>query len=428
MKIINKVKSKSFELNSLIVFALFFISNISNYVFQIVMGRLLSVDDYGIVNTLFSYSNILTVTSSVVTLFAGKLSAQMTVASVGDAYKIIRKRLLKLTIVISSIIFVVGSAVGIILSRTWDIDYYMIIGIVVASMAIQIPAVSRGVIQGKELFVPFGIQNIILSLAKLLLSVAFAILGFGVLGVEAGFALANILAFYYAILVINKERNDRTTLKEEYLSVENIAKSVSIKRVFTGDFLIYMCSMIIANGDLLVVRGLVDGDTAGQYSAATNLVRIAFYISTAIVSTMFPMAVRKKNEGESPVNLLLKSVVYGGGCAILIVVGLLIVGKPFITFMFGNRYSGAFEYILTAGFYIVPASILTICSNYYIALGKHKFFTITFAIGALIAIAWMALVESIKLLFVGIGLIIFVVSIIDVLHSVRMENRIKEEE
>lgn len=45
-----------FERNSLIVFSISMLSNVINYLYQIIMGNLLSPSDYGLVNTLLSLS------------------------------------------------------------------------------------------------------------------------------------------------------------------------------------------------------------------------------------------------------------------------------------------------------------------------------------------------------------------------------------
>ena len=52
----NKVidKSNSFEKNSMIVFMLTMTANVCNYLFQIIVGKLFSVEDYAQVNTVLA--------------------------------------------------------------------------------------------------------------------------------------------------------------------------------------------------------------------------------------------------------------------------------------------------------------------------------------------------------------------------------------
>lgn len=47
-----------FERNSLIVFSISMLSNVINYLYQIIMGNLLSPSDYGLVNTLGDFFGI----------------------------------------------------------------------------------------------------------------------------------------------------------------------------------------------------------------------------------------------------------------------------------------------------------------------------------------------------------------------------------
>ena len=51
-----KLRLGEFERNSLVVFAITMIANVLSYLYQIVMGNVLTPADYGTVNTLLSLS------------------------------------------------------------------------------------------------------------------------------------------------------------------------------------------------------------------------------------------------------------------------------------------------------------------------------------------------------------------------------------
>ena len=59
-------KIQEFEKNSLILFILMMVSNVCNYIFQITVGNMMTVEDYGIVNTVLGIVGILTIPTTII--------------------------------------------------------------------------------------------------------------------------------------------------------------------------------------------------------------------------------------------------------------------------------------------------------------------------------------------------------------------------
>ena len=72
MKAFNK---NSLEANSTLLFILMMGANVLNYFFQIIVGRMLTVEEYAVVNTLLSIITVFSVPCAAITIVAAKYIA-----------------------------------------------------------------------------------------------------------------------------------------------------------------------------------------------------------------------------------------------------------------------------------------------------------------------------------------------------------------
>lgn len=407
----------AFERNSVTILMLSMVANVVNYLFQIVTGRMLSVEDYGVVNTLLSIINIFGVPATVLSMTAGKLSIAMDAEEESEIYYETMSVLRRVLMILAVITLLAGVLFCFLGAQIWSISYHFFIGIVVASIVALVSSVSKGVIQAREKFWEYGIQNIIMAGAKLLFSLIFIAVGCRVWGVMAGMIVANILTWGYCVYVLGGFKGKREHLRKQ--------GSMDGDKMFYKAMLLYLSVILLANGDLLLTRALMDETSAGLYASATNLARIAMYVSSAIATTMFPMVARQNQNGETTVPILKKSLIYGGIVAVMCIGSLLFLGAPIINFIFGERYSDAYAYLPIAGCYVIPVTLLMILANYLIALDRIQFFLASFCVCGTAILLWVWMCRNnIEYLFIGIGLLLLILVIINVSSSVLQEKRI----
>lgn len=406
-----------FELDSMIVFVLFMVANVINYAFQVVMGRILSVEEYSVVNALLSLFNILTVPSAVLSLEISKICASLhSVENTGVAYRIISRKFIKLSAVLMLLELVLGLLVGIFLSNMWKIDNSLFVGVAIAAVSAQTIAVSRGMMQGYEMFGKYGVQNIIQCLGKLALAMALIQMGLEVWGVIIALIVSNIITTIYGIQVLDG-------IKKRHYDKNYCEIKTEIEKVFLKSMAMYLCVIILANGDLLITRAVLDETSAGLYASATNLARISMYVATAVATTMFPLVAKQKARGMKTYGILIKALVYGGGVAIACIVALLVLGEPLILFFFGQKYVEAFPFISVSGCYIIPVTLLTIITNYMIAAGGEKFFLTSFSV-FMLPVCFLVYIfkNSATELFGGIGIVLLCLTILNMAYIWKKEN------
>ena len=83
---------REFEKNSLVVFSIMMIANLGNYLYQIIMGKLLTTESFGDLNTLLSLSMVMSVPAGILQLVATKYAASFSARDeAGKASGLLRK-------------------------------------------------------------------------------------------------------------------------------------------------------------------------------------------------------------------------------------------------------------------------------------------------------------------------------------------------
>ena len=103
-------KLQEFEKNSMILFVLLMGANVCNYLFQIIIGNLMSVTDYGVVNTMLGVVGVLSIPSTIITMICARYIALYNTNKDMDGIMSTLKFLLKFVILVSFLLFFAGMA------------------------------------------------------------------------------------------------------------------------------------------------------------------------------------------------------------------------------------------------------------------------------------------------------------------------------
>ena len=370
---------ESFEKSSIIVFILTMTANVCNYLFQIIVGKMLSVEDYAQVNTVLAIVSVLAIPTTIITMICARYIALN--YSEGKENNIISvlKVLIRMIVTID-IVMLVGAFILMkgISSLFGLYSKWYVIGAVIVAIFNLFFAITSGTLQGMKKFVPYGIQTICTSLGKLIFSVIFIIIGWNIggviCGVLMGILLAITLGLKYMWTYIKKSLVDRSS---SYIDIKEFF------RYAIGTFIAQGCVIALTNGDILLVKVYFSDTEAGLYSSAMVIGKIAMYVATAVIATLFPMVVEKYNNGEDTVPLFRKAMLYGGGISLICAAGMILLGKYVIGILFGQKYLEAIQYLPSVCMFVVPLTFITILMNYLLAINKAKVFDILIGIGVI---------------------------------------------
>lgn len=366
-KLFNKIGS--FEKDSIVLFVLMMVSNVCNYLFQIITGRLLSVEDYATINTLLSLLTIFSVPNAIIAL----VSAHFFAGAENKAYRSIIKLLVCLVMIISVIVFSIGLFLSDYIVKSFRLDSKnYVVYIIFLSIISIINFAVKGILQGIQKFFQYGVDSVIIAVGKLTLSCILIFLGWRMFGVLTAIMTGTLLAIIY----------DLISIKPILKNASKVSRGV---KYITKDFVRYAfwvvmaqgSMIVITNGDMLLIKYFFNDAEAGVYSSAMVIGKIAMYVASAVVATLFPLVTVKQKNGEDTKGLLKRAFLYGGGMCLICVAVFLTVGNWIIGVLFGERYLYAIYYLPAVCVFVVPVTFLTILMNYLLALDKAEFFAIT---------------------------------------------------
>lgn len=274
MKIIKKLDSPLVKGSILLVIA-FGLFSFINFIFQLFMARILTLEDYGILASLFSFiyiSSILTesIQNVIVKYSAGKES--------DGQLKNILKRSLKKVAYLSSILFGVYLLITLFLFPLFGISYWLLaLTGTTLFLACFIP-LSRGVLQGRKRFKALSLNMAIEAVSKLIIALALVFWGMGVFGAILGVILGSVIALAVSAIQI------RPTIAAK----EETAEPIGIYQYARPSLVITAVVIAFFSLDVILAKMLFSPELAGSYAIASILGKIIFWGTVPISKAMLP--------------------------------------------------------------------------------------------------------------------------------------------
>ncbi len=349
--------------HSIIILAGSAIVNALNYLYQLIMGRLLGPVEYGVLGALFALITIVTFS------FGTIRTVSMKFASGFSAKKEYGKIHTLLTGVLSrlSILGAVGLVVFVVLtpyiSRFLHIQDYRLVWLSGIFMFISLlTPVPNGILNGLQRYLPMMSVSVAVALLKLLAGAGLVFLGWGVFGALVGINIAQLLglvlffAFLVGYLRFKKKPLDKVSL---------FSYSVPV-------FVAITAINLFVNLDVILAKHFFTGVVAGHYVAASVLAKIILFASSALLMAMFPKVSELNEKGEDTSPLLKSTMFYTlviSGTAVLLYY---FVPTFLVNMLFGPEYPVA-PVIPVFGVAIAIFSISNVLVNYNLAVGKTGF-------------------------------------------------------
>lgn len=416
-------KMQEFEKSSMLLFALMMVGNVCNYLFQIITGHMLSVDEYGIVNTVVGIVGVLSIPTTIVTMISARYIALNMAVRQKDELSSTLKFLYQFAFIVCGILAMLSVLCTRGMTRLFGLDSYIYIyGAWVIGIANVLYSVTSGTLQGMKKFLPYGIQTILVAVGKLAFSVILILIGWKVYGVIVAILLGALLALLYGVA------NTKQEVRDAFKYRGNCGVDVRDFFQYTiGTIVAQSCIIALTNGDILLVKAYFSDEITGVYSSAMVLGKIAMYVSSAVVAALFPIVVEKYQKGENTAPMLKKAMLYGGGVAVLCSVGMIVLGDFVIHVLFGERYASAIEFLPYVCMFIVPLTFLTIVMNYVLAIDKPKFFAVSMLGGLILIIGGSAIfhdtIGQMMMMSGNVLLCVFVINMIYLYVTKKKQTR-----
>jgi len=405
---IRNIRKDELIKGSFILFAMLGIYNVFNYVFQISMARLLGPADYGILAVLMSIIYIFAIPSEAIQNFITKYTSIFNVHNKLGKTKDLMFRSLKKSALLSLVMFILFIPLSLFLSDFLKIDIWLVLLIGLFIFTVFIMPVMRGIIQGRKKFSSLGLNFVLESICKVILSILLVLLGWKVYGAMTAVLLASVFAFVISLVPLKEIIHS----KRERGEFNNIYKT-NLPLIIATISIVLMYSI-----DIILARRFFSPEIAGQFAFVSLIGKVIIFVSSSIGKTMFPLSAEEFEKGNKTSKLLKKSLILVSIMAAISLILYSIFPKEivFIVSLGSSQYLETAHILFTLGLSYSLISIANVIVLYKLStnrIRKSAYFLLSFAILEVILLSLFNsnIVEfSISLLFSS--LLIFLYSLL----------------
>lgn len=406
---------------STVLFMLNMLASILNYVCQLLMAQVLSVESFGTVNTIFSFMMIVSVPGTTLTMTASKYYAQLSQDCQDSERTGFIVRVFRYVTFASAVFFVLCIGAMHPLSQVLSIVDAAVLILMSALSALSLyQPLYTGVFAGNKQFILVGLYALTIPIYKILSVIAAKILFVNdwqrlytiLAAMIVGTILTALVGHYGAKRVLGKF----SVLQRSEHSIKITSKSINV-------LILNICLMVYMNIDLLAVRYYGGKGESGLYSSVLLFGRVIYYFATTLGTILLPLVAARQNKREQQKRMFRKMmgllVIFMALC-----VGFFNVGGGFlIELLYGNSYMGAQPYVKYVSLISVALSICTVLIHYLVGVDRTRFAACTMAAINGIIFVLIVLESDIKVILTGIGMIGLGGAILIYLFSVFMKEQ-----
>lgn len=284
------------------------LGDLFNFIYRIALVRFLTVDEYGIFNSLISFTLVF---SPFIAPFQPALTKSLAEylgeEEYGKARHVIKKSGVTLGIfaVFVAAVFIFDAIFTGYLAGYLNINnryYIILIGILIAGSIVV--AVPQAFLQGAQLFNSMAWISAASAFVKLAIGLGLVYLGFKVSGGLWGFIVCSLVILLVGILLLQRyfRRKRIGDIKSTPVSMAPIYRYFLPTGLLLGSFL------ALANMDVVLVRHFYPGK-AGIYSLSQMAGLIIFFLPGAVTMVIFPKVAAARARQVNSISLLKKSLV-----------------------------------------------------------------------------------------------------------------------
>lgn len=371
---LKKIESNAFLRNSVILFAGGMIANALNYVFHLAVGRMVSVEIYGEVESLISFMSIISVPAMALTMLATKYAACSKAENDKKSSRNLLAYLNKKVSLFFSPIFLLALAATPFLKIFLKLDSNVPLILMWVSMFLSFYfSITGGILSGWQKFKEASFAGVYGAAAKLIAGIILVKLGFALNGVIGSFLLGSAVSYAASIFAL-KFIFKKTVYKgeEEGKQSENSVDFVSLKKYVLPVFLGNLAIAIFGNIDMVVAKHNFDAVTAGQYGALAIVSKIIFFATGAIATALFSMSAENEHTKNNSLAIFKNAVFLVSAVSLVSALFYFLFPELILGLLFGNKYN---EVSGLLGWFAILATIFSLVNlilQYLLSIHKTK--------------------------------------------------------
>jgi O-antigen/teichoic acid export membrane protein len=342
----------------------YFFANILAFLFNLLVVRKLTPNNYGEYASLMSLFGLAVMPAgsltTIIVKFATDFFSQNELSKAKKLYKQISYFLLFLCgVILLAVIF--GSGIIQNFLHIHNTFYVVLVGVLISISYITI--VNNAFLQSILRFDLLAIMALVAAIVKLVAGFAFISLNFALTGVFVALLFSSFIQYILPFFPLR------------FLFTQNAAKqSVPIRNLIVyampASLTVFALSSLTST-DVILVKHFLDPLHAGFYAGLSLVGKVIFYFTVPISSVMFPLLIKRFNKGENVLSLLLLSLL------LVLIPGLIISTGYFLFpnlviqfFLGGQKYESVAGYVGYFGIFLTIFSVINILVNFFLSLNK----------------------------------------------------------
>jgi O-antigen/teichoic acid export membrane protein len=338
------------------------------FVLNLFFARSLTTVDYGIYASLLSLFTLAIIPAQSISVVMIKFATDYLHKDKQSLAIKFYKKAFRALIAFSFIILILFLIFSIPIKLFLKIDnlaYVMLIGVAICFNYVAIP--NDAYIKSLLKFSFASFSAIASATVRLIGGVIFILLGFKVFGALGAILLSILTAFLLGFIPI-KFLFSKETGEKDNISVREIV-----------NYALPACISILAltsltSMDVILVKHFFNPTQAGFYGGLSLIGKVIFYFTSVIPSVMFPLVVKRNAKGESIASLFYLAIFLVTIPSVAITSFYYLFPSFSINFFLGKNYMSILPYLGIFGIYITIFSILNVCVNFFLSIGKTKIF------------------------------------------------------
>ncbi len=302
--------------NSIIVFAATFVSSMATFIFQIMMGRAMTLDNFGQLSALFSIQMIISIVVGALILLYTRHTARFWTLDEKGKTRSLYSNAWKTCGAIGAACAVVLSVTSVFWSAKMNItSFASVVAISVLIAAYFLQSVPLAFVRGLQKFHLLGAGLGTAGILKLLLGVFIIYAGVTV----PGAIFAVIVAVLLSIVVMH------ATLWPWIKKSEPAETGLKGKEMFSYAFTAMAGTFLptfFINADMILIRSLFPSELSGYYAVFMVIGKVIFLCGSVVTVALFPAAVSEDAEGGKKGNELVFHamilILVGGGAVVAV--------------------------------------------------------------------------------------------------------------
>jgi O-antigen/teichoic acid export membrane protein len=359
MYLVSVLKRNRISQEQLFMFSVLVVNG-GNYLYNIILGRLLGPEQFADAAVLITFLLILSFVAMSFQLVTAKFSVVFENNLFASFISKVYKNAIIVGISLGAILIIFSKELQDIFN-TASSSMFVLFGIGVPLYFLM--SVNRGVFQGKKAFKLLSITYQTEMLSRLLITLGLLFL----FNIQSSLVIAFgiLISFGFGLIPFKFEN-----LNFKSSNVMNASQSKLVRNFFIITAFYEFTQIIINNSDILLVKHYFESYEAGLYASLALIGRIVYFIAWMFVMLLLPTVVQLKKEGKPTAPILFKYVSYIATIASVIVLCSSVFPETAITLLFGKSYIAMapllWKYALATGLFAVS----NLFAYYYLSLDR----------------------------------------------------------